>query len=109
MVVSQAIFDFLSDNSLITFEFGGPDFIFPFLSREDDFDLVLYNFCCEGLVFPLGRDFGSAAAGTGNNIPFVTNFGTPAAAVPTPALLPGLIGMGVAAIRKHRLAQPEDA
>ncbi|MEM6451109.1 MAG: PTPA-CTERM sorting domain-containing protein [Cyanobacteria bacterium P01_D01_bin.105] len=32
-----------------------------------------------------------------------------AAEVPTPALLPGLIGMGVAAIRKRRLAQPEEA
>ncbi|MEM6450334.1 MAG: PTPA-CTERM sorting domain-containing protein [Cyanobacteria bacterium P01_D01_bin.105] len=32
-----------------------------------------------------------------------------AADVPTPALLPGLIGMGVAAIRKRRLAQAEDA
>lgn len=32
---------------------------------------------------------------------------TKATAVPTPALLPGLIGMGVAAFRKRRKAQTE--
>ncbi|MEA5464869.1 PTPA-CTERM sorting domain-containing protein [Leptothoe sp. PORK10 BA2] len=31
------------------------------------------------------------------------------AAVPTPALLPGLIGMGVAALRKRNLAQSDEA
>ncbi|MEM6450333.1 MAG: PTPA-CTERM sorting domain-containing protein [Cyanobacteria bacterium P01_D01_bin.105] len=41
--------------------------------------------------------------------PIITLPSAPAAEVPTPALLPGLIGMGVAAIRKRRLAQAEDA
>ncbi|MBW4471858.1 MAG: PTPA-CTERM sorting domain-containing protein [Stenomitos rutilans HA7619-LM2] len=31
----------------------------------------------------------------------------PPTSVPTPALLPGLIGLGVAAFRKHKLAKDE--
>lgn len=43
----------------------------------------------------------------GNNNPELSNFSVFARPVPTPALLPGLIGMGVAALRKRK-AEAED-
>jgi hypothetical protein len=46
--------------------------------------------------------FGSPAS-----LPYTYAVATPSVPVPTPALLPGLVGMGVAALRKHKADRAE--
>nr|WP_277874268.1 PTPA-CTERM sorting domain-containing protein [Nodosilinea sp. FACHB-131] len=62
-------------------------------------------------MFDEVRLFSSEAAFEVDNIAYRTEFPS-TTPVPTPALLPGLIGMGIAAYRKRKpqsLAQPETA
>lgn len=87
--------------------FNGPDGGIQTVSFKADAGITNSSYSFFGLVgdgpFDSFTFFDGVSSGNGNDFNFkVDNF---TAAVPTPALLPGLIGMGVAALRKRQKAE----
>ncbi len=81
-----------SDGSLVTFDFGDLSLL-P--DSQTNFFFIKTN----------ATDFNELGQGTLNGTSFLTY--QPATAVPTPALLPGLVGLGLAALRKRKSDQTE--
>jgi hypothetical protein len=83
-------------------QFAIADGFVPTAPQQVAFAPVLANYVRFSVLSNYGNEFGTGFAE-------VQFDGTPVTPIPTPALLPGLIGMGVAALRQRKTAAAEEA
>jgi hypothetical protein len=102
-VAADAINSFLNTNSVAATAFLGNavGYLIPFASGSGNNITSIYS-----TGTPWSRAVANFAQNGGGNQPVYAVFSqVPSTAIPTPALLPGLIGMGVATLRKKKKAQ----